>query len=56
MSADATGKRDSTGSTAILKGSEPNWCDALSHPQAAAMGWGGSETPCFVGRAVALSP
>lgn len=41
---------------AILEGfgvTEANWRDALSHPQAAAMGWGGSETPCFVGRAVA---
>jgi hypothetical protein len=41
---------------AILGGfgvSEPNWRDALKNPQAAAMGWGGSETPCFVGRAVA---
>jgi NAD(P)-dependent dehydrogenase (short-subunit alcohol dehydrogenase family) len=32
---------------------EANWHDALTNPQAAAMGWGGSETPCFVGRAVA---
>lgn len=41
---------------AILEGfgvTEANWREALSHPQAAAMGWGGSETPCFVGRAVA---
>ena len=41
---------------AILEGfgvTEANWRDALSNPQAAAMGWGGSETPCFVGRAVA---
>lgn len=41
---------------AILEGfgvTEANWQNALSHPQAAAMGWGGSETPCFVGRAVA---
>ncbi len=41
---------------AILEGysvSEANWRDALGNPQAAAMGWGGSETPCFVGRAVA---
>lgn len=41
---------------AILDGfgvTETNWRDALSNPQAAAMGWGGSETPCFVGRAVA---
>jgi len=41
---------------AILEGfgvAEANWRDALSHPQAAAMGWGGSETPGFVGRAVA---
>ena len=41
---------------AILAGfgvSEPNWRDALENPQVAAMGWGGSETPCFVGRAVA---
>jgi NAD(P)-dependent dehydrogenase (short-subunit alcohol dehydrogenase family) len=41
---------------AILEGfgvTEANWREALSQPQAAAMGWGGSETPCFVGRAVA---
>lgn len=41
---------------AILEGfgvTEAKWRDALSRPQAAAMGWGGSETPCFVGRAVA---
>lgn len=41
---------------AILEGfgvAERNWRDALGNPQAAAMGWGGSETPCFVGRAVA---
>lgn len=41
---------------AILEGfgvTEANWRDALKNPQAAAMGWGGSETPCFVGRAVA---
>ena len=41
---------------AILEGfgvAEANWRDALGQPQAAAMGWGGSETPCFVGRAVA---
>jgi NAD(P)-dependent dehydrogenase (short-subunit alcohol dehydrogenase family) len=41
---------------AILAGfgvTEETWRDALSKPQAAAMGWGGSETPCFVGRAVA---
>jgi hypothetical protein len=41
---------------AILEGfgvTEASWRDALSNPQAAAMGWGGSETPCFVGRAVA---
>jgi NAD(P)-dependent dehydrogenase (short-subunit alcohol dehydrogenase family) len=41
---------------AILDGfgvREQNWRDALKNPQAAAMGWGGSETPCFVGRAVA---
>jgi NAD(P)-dependent dehydrogenase (short-subunit alcohol dehydrogenase family) len=40
----------------ILEGfgvTEANWRDALKHSQAAAMGWGGSETPCFVGRAVA---
>jgi NAD(P)-dependent dehydrogenase (short-subunit alcohol dehydrogenase family) len=40
---------------AILDGfgvTETNWRDALHKPQAAAMGWGGSETPCFVGRAV----
>jgi len=41
---------------AILDGfgvSEENWRDALANPSAAAYGWGGSETPCFVGRAVA---
>ncbi len=41
---------------AILEGfgvSEENWRDALTNPEAAAFGWGGSETPCFVGRAVA---
>jgi len=41
---------------AILEGfgvTETNWRDALGNPQATAMGWGGSETPCFVGRAVA---
>ena len=41
---------------AILEGfgvTEANWRDALGNPQATAMGWGGSETPCFVGRAVA---
>ena len=41
---------------AILEGfgvTETNWRDALTNPQAAAGGWGGSETPCFVGRAVA---
>ncbi len=40
---------------AILEGygvTEANWRDALGNPQAAAMGWGGSETPCFAGRAV----
>jgi NAD(P)-dependent dehydrogenase (short-subunit alcohol dehydrogenase family) len=41
---------------AILEGygvTEANWRDALTNEQAAAFGWGGSETPCFVGRAVA---
>lgn len=41
---------------AILEGfsvTEANWRDALGNPQAVAMGWAGSETPCFVGRAVA---
>jgi NAD(P)-dependent dehydrogenase (short-subunit alcohol dehydrogenase family) len=41
---------------AILEGfgvTEASWRAALKNPQAAAMGWGGSETPCFVGRAVA---
>jgi NAD(P)-dependent dehydrogenase (short-subunit alcohol dehydrogenase family) len=41
---------------AILDGygvTEANWRDALNNPQAAGMGWGGSESPCFVGRAVA---
>jgi NAD(P)-dependent dehydrogenase (short-subunit alcohol dehydrogenase family) len=32
---------------------EETWRDALSNPQAAAMGWGGSETPSFLGRGVA---
>ena len=41
---------------AILEGfgvTEANWREALGNPSAAAFGWGGSETPCFVGRAVA---
>jgi NAD(P)-dependent dehydrogenase (short-subunit alcohol dehydrogenase family) len=41
---------------AILDGygvTEANWRSALDNPQAAAMGWGGSESPSFVGRAVA---
>ncbi len=41
---------------AILEGfgvTEANWRDALDNPQARTMGWGGSETPCLVGRAVA---
>jgi hypothetical protein len=41
---------------AILEGfgvTEASWREGLSNPQAAAMGWGGSETPGFVGRAVA---
>jgi NAD(P)-dependent dehydrogenase (short-subunit alcohol dehydrogenase family) len=41
---------------AILEGfevTEANWQDALMNPRAAAFGWGGSESPCFVGRAVA---
>ena len=41
---------------AILDGfevTEANWRDALANPRAAAYGWGGSESPCFVGRAVA---
>lgn len=41
---------------AILEGfkvTETNWRDALKDPHAVAFGWGGSETPCFVGRAVA---
>jgi len=41
---------------AILEGygvTEANWTDALRNPQAAAMGWAGSESPCFVGRAIA---
>src|SRR5262249_28413814 len=32
---------------------EANWREALANPQAKTYGWGGSETPCFVGRAVA---
>jgi NAD(P)-dependent dehydrogenase (short-subunit alcohol dehydrogenase family) len=41
---------------AILDGfgvTEANWDDALTNPQAIAGGWGGSETPCFTGRALA---
>jgi NAD(P)-dependent dehydrogenase (short-subunit alcohol dehydrogenase family) len=41
---------------AILGGygvTEETWRNALATPEAAAMGWGGSESPCFVGRAVA---
>lgn len=41
---------------AILEGfgvTEANWRNALNNPQATAMAWAGSETPCFVGRAVA---
>ena len=41
---------------AILEGfrvTEANWRDALKRKEAAVMGWGGSETPLFVGRAVA---
>jgi len=41
---------------AILEGfgvTEANWRDALDKPNAKASGWGGSESPCFVGRAVA---
>jgi NAD(P)-dependent dehydrogenase (short-subunit alcohol dehydrogenase family) len=32
---------------------EENWRDALDQPEAKRFGWGGSETPCYVGRAVA---
>jgi NAD(P)-dependent dehydrogenase (short-subunit alcohol dehydrogenase family) len=32
---------------------EENWRDALEKPEAKQFGWGGSETPCYVGRAVA---
>ena len=32
---------------------EANWRDALANPMADAQGWAGSESPCFVGRAVA---
>ena len=32
---------------------EANWRDALKSESAVAFGWGGSETPCFVGRAIA---
>jgi NAD(P)-dependent dehydrogenase (short-subunit alcohol dehydrogenase family) len=41
---------------AILDGygvTEATWKNALAMPQAAVMGWGGSESTCFVGRAVA---
>ena len=40
---------------AILEGfgvTEENWKDALGNSRAVALGWGGSETPDFVGRAV----
>ena len=32
---------------------EANWRDAIDKPEAKQFGWAGSETPCFVGRAVA---
>ncbi len=41
---------------AILDGfgvTEDNWREALTNERAVAMGWAGSETPCFTGRAVA---
>lgn len=41
---------------AILEGfgvSERNWKEAVNHPQAKQFGFAGSESPCFVGRAVA---
>jgi NAD(P)-dependent dehydrogenase (short-subunit alcohol dehydrogenase family) len=41
---------------AILEGfgvAEANWRDAIDQPKARQFGWEGSETPCFVGRAVA---
>jgi NAD(P)-dependent dehydrogenase (short-subunit alcohol dehydrogenase family) len=41
---------------AILEGfgvTEANWRDALNKAGARSSGWGGSESPCFVGRAVA---
>ena len=41
---------------AILEGfavTEATWRDALKDPRATSFGWGGSETPCFTGRAVA---
>jgi NAD(P)-dependent dehydrogenase (short-subunit alcohol dehydrogenase family) len=41
---------------AILAGfgvTEANWREAIGTSHADTMGWGGSETPCFVGRAVA---
>jgi NAD(P)-dependent dehydrogenase (short-subunit alcohol dehydrogenase family) len=41
---------------AILEGfgvTESNWKDAIDTPQAKSFGFAGSETPCFVGRAVA---
>lgn len=41
---------------AILQGfgvTEANWRDALHTEESRRFGWGGSETPCFTGRAVA---
>lgn len=41
---------------AILEGygvKESNWRDASEHPQAKGFGWVHSETPCYVGRAIA---
>jgi NAD(P)-dependent dehydrogenase (short-subunit alcohol dehydrogenase family) len=32
---------------------EENWKDALDKPEPRQFGWGGSETPCYVGRAIA---
>jgi NAD(P)-dependent dehydrogenase (short-subunit alcohol dehydrogenase family) len=32
---------------------EATWRDAIDHPVARGYGWAGSETPCFIGRAVA---
>lgn len=36
-----------------FKVTEANWRDAVNDPEPKRFGWAGSETPCFVGRAIA---